>query len=156
MKFAIFCIYENPELLFTFFISCYFTLFPNECRHRPGHSLGEKIKLHKMKNGKSNFGFSSIQNMAKFLMSVRAFPKLHFFHILEHCISSSSFCPELSASCLEGEPTNECSETSGAESLESKDKDPISAQLIHPARKDPRYLHSTTTIQALLAQYSEI
>ena len=41
--------------------------------------------------------------------------------------SSSSFCPELSASCLEREPTNECSETSGAESLESKDKDPISA-----------------------------
>ena len=29
-KFAIFYIYENPKLLYPFFISCYFTLFPNE------------------------------------------------------------------------------------------------------------------------------
>ena len=56
--------------------------------------------------------------------------KITFFpysRVLCCCSSSSSFCPELSASCLEREPTNECSETSGAESLESKDKDPISA-----------------------------
>ena len=30
-KFAIFYTYENPMLLFLFFISCYFTIFPNEC-----------------------------------------------------------------------------------------------------------------------------
>ena len=30
-KFAIFYIYENPKLLLTFFISCYFIFFPNEC-----------------------------------------------------------------------------------------------------------------------------
>ena len=54
--------------------------------------------------------------------------KITFFpHSRALCSCSSSFCPELSASCLEREPTNECSETSGAESLESKDKDPISA-----------------------------
>ena len=45
-KFAIFYIYENPKLLFPFFILCYFIIFPNEypgpCRHRSGHSLGEK------------------------------------------------------------------------------------------------------------------
>ena len=66
MKFAIFCIYENPELLFTFFISCYFTFFPNECpglcRHRSGHSfIREKIKLHEMK--KKICGFSYDKNM---------------------------------------------------------------------------------------------
>ena len=43
-KFAIFYIYENPKLLFPFFILCYFIFSPNECpdlcRHRPGgHSL---------------------------------------------------------------------------------------------------------------------
>ena len=47
-KFAIFYIHENPKLLFPFFISPYFIFFPNECpglcRHRPGHSLGKKIK----------------------------------------------------------------------------------------------------------------
>ena len=45
-KFAIFLEYKNPRSFF--FISCYFIFFPNErpglCRHRPGHSLGEKIK----------------------------------------------------------------------------------------------------------------
>ena len=30
-KFAIFYIYENPKLLFPFFISCYFIFLPNEC-----------------------------------------------------------------------------------------------------------------------------
>ena len=34
--------------------------FSEICRHRPGHSLGGKIKEHEMKNGKSNFGFSYI------------------------------------------------------------------------------------------------
>ena len=38
--------------------------FPGLCQHRPGHSLGKNIKLHKMKNRKSNFGFSYI--MANF------------------------------------------------------------------------------------------
>ena len=46
---------------FSFFISCYFIFFPNECpglcQHRPGHSLGEKIKLHEMKNEKNYMGF---------------------------------------------------------------------------------------------------
>ena len=37
---------------------------PNECRglcqHSPENSSGAKIKLHEMKNRKSNFGFSYI------------------------------------------------------------------------------------------------
>ena len=41
------------------FRATYFIFSPNECpdlcRHRPGHSLGKKVKLHEMKNGKSNF-----------------------------------------------------------------------------------------------------
>ena len=45
-KFAMFYIYENPKLLFPFFISCYFIFSPNECPglclHRPGHSLRQK------------------------------------------------------------------------------------------------------------------
>ena len=63
-KFAIFYIYENPKLFFTFFISCNFMFLPNECpgvcRQLQGHSLGKNIKLHEMKNGKCNFGFSYI------------------------------------------------------------------------------------------------
>ena len=42
---------------------------PGLCRDRPGHSLGEKIKLHEMKNGKNLFGFSfyiSIGNFGAF------------------------------------------------------------------------------------------
>ena len=66
----IFYIYENPKLLFPFFISCYFNYPPNECpclcRHRPGHSLGEKIKQHEMKNGNSNFEFSFVNIIAHF------------------------------------------------------------------------------------------
>ena len=54
-------LYENPKLLFPFFISCYFIFLPNECpglyRHRPGHSLGENIKLHEMENEKKHMGF---------------------------------------------------------------------------------------------------
>ena len=45
--FAIYYIYENPKLLFPFFILCYFfppNEYPGVCRHRPGHSLGEKVK----------------------------------------------------------------------------------------------------------------
>ena len=30
-------------------------------RHRPGHSLGEKIKLHEMKNEKNYVGFPMIK-----------------------------------------------------------------------------------------------
>ena len=47
--------------LFWFFISCYFIFPPNECpglcSHRPGHSLGKKIK-YIARNEKYNFGFS--------------------------------------------------------------------------------------------------
>ena len=47
-KFAIFLWKENPKLLFPFFILYYFIFSPNEypdlCQHRPGHSLGKKIK----------------------------------------------------------------------------------------------------------------
>ena len=35
------------------------------CRHRPGHSLGKKIKLHEMKNKKLQ-GFSYDKNVANF------------------------------------------------------------------------------------------
>ena len=47
---------------FSFHATLFFSLMnaPGLCRHRPGHSLGEKIKLHEMKNGKSNFGFSYV------------------------------------------------------------------------------------------------
>ena len=44
--------------------------FPNECpglcRHTPGHSLREKIKLHEMKNEKKLHGFSYDKNIANF------------------------------------------------------------------------------------------
>ena len=50
------------------FMLLYF--FPNECpdlcRHRTGHSLGEKIKQHKMKNKKKLRGFSYSKRMANF------------------------------------------------------------------------------------------
>ena len=53
--------------MFLFFISCYFIIFTNESpglfRHRPGHSLGEKIKWHKMKKLS---GFLHFKNMANF------------------------------------------------------------------------------------------
>ena len=49
--------YDNPHSFFHF-VLLYF--FPNECpglfRHSPGHSLGEKIKLHEMKNEKNYVG----------------------------------------------------------------------------------------------------
>ena len=70
-KFAIFCIYENPKLLFPFFILRYFISFPNKCPGLYRQStysrvfIMEKIKLHGMKNGKGNFGFSNIQDMAE-------------------------------------------------------------------------------------------
>ena len=41
--------------------------YPSLCRHRPGHSLGKKIKLHEMKNEKNYIhGFSYDKNMANF------------------------------------------------------------------------------------------
>ena len=44
--------------------------FPNKCpglcEHRPGHSLGKKIKLHGMKNEKKLHRFSYNKNMARF------------------------------------------------------------------------------------------
>ena len=56
-KFAIFLEYENPHSFFVFhFVLIYF--FPNEypgkCQHRPGHSLGKKIKQHEMTIEKTN------------------------------------------------------------------------------------------------------
>ena len=71
-KFAIFYIlFENPRLLFQFFVSCYFCFFPNECpglcSHRPGHSLGGKIKWHEMKNATLGFRMFKIwQNLKHF------------------------------------------------------------------------------------------
>ena len=53
----------NMKIHVVFFVFHFMLLyfFPNECpglcRHRPGHSLGEKIKLHKMKIGKTTLGF---------------------------------------------------------------------------------------------------
>ena len=55
-KFVIFYIYQNPMLLFQFFISCNFVFPPMNARA----FIREKIKQPKMKNGKSNFGFSYI------------------------------------------------------------------------------------------------
>ena len=52
-KFAIFLQYEKLKVFF--FILCNFIyFFPNECpaglcRHKPGHSLAEKVKLRKNK-----------------------------------------------------------------------------------------------------------
>ena len=45
---SMFLEYENPHGLFRFLLR----------RHRPGHLLGKNTKLHEMKNGKNNFGFS--------------------------------------------------------------------------------------------------
>ena len=44
---------------FSFHAILFFSLneCPGLCQHRPGHPLGEKIKQHEMKNGKSNLGF---------------------------------------------------------------------------------------------------
>ena len=51
-KFAIYYIYENPKLLFPFFISCYLAFSPNEC---PGLcALLSKVA----QNEKCNFGLS--------------------------------------------------------------------------------------------------
>ena len=60
-KFAIH-IYENPNLLFLFFILCYFTFSLRNAlvlcqQHRPGHYLVKKVKLHELKNGKRNIWF---------------------------------------------------------------------------------------------------
>ena len=49
-KFAIFYIEENPH--FSFRATLYFYLMnalPGLCQHRPGHSLGEKLKYHERK-----------------------------------------------------------------------------------------------------------
>ena len=54
-----------PYFVHTKTQSCFFRFsFCATLCHRPGHSLGKNIKLHKMKNRKSNFGFSYI--MANF------------------------------------------------------------------------------------------
>ena len=58
-KFAIFHVYEKkPNLLFRFYISCYFTFSPNECpglcQYSPGHSLG-KHKVARNEKWKKQF-----------------------------------------------------------------------------------------------------
>ena len=66
-KFAIFLVYENPHIFFTFVISCYliFSLI-NDNIFRLGHSIGGKIMWHDMKNEKNPCGFSYNKNMANF------------------------------------------------------------------------------------------
>ena len=46
-KFAILLAYENPHSFFRF--SFHATTLFFSCRHRPGHSLGEKLKYHERK-----------------------------------------------------------------------------------------------------------
>ena len=69
-KFALFYHKKTRIVVFNFyFVQLYFSpmnVRPGLCQHRPGHSLGKKIKSHKMKNGKSNFGFSFHKNIANF------------------------------------------------------------------------------------------
>ena len=52
---------KTHVFFFSFFISCNLKFLPYECpgpcQHRPGHSLGKKVKLHKMKNEKNYMGF---------------------------------------------------------------------------------------------------
>ena len=68
-KFAIFLEYENPRSFFHFPFRATLFFSPNECpglsQHSPGHSLGEKIKLHEMKNIKTTWVFV-FQKYAKF------------------------------------------------------------------------------------------
>ena len=54
-KFAIFYI-GIQKTQSCFFISCYFTFFPNECRHRPGHSLGKKYSTAQNEKRKKKLG----------------------------------------------------------------------------------------------------
>ena len=59
---------ENPCSFFVFHLEqLSFSPYecPGLCRHRPGHSLGEKIKLREMKKP-TWVGFSYDKNMAKF------------------------------------------------------------------------------------------
>ena len=66
------CSNKTPCSFLSF--SCYFIFSPNECpglcQHRPGHSLGGKIKQHEMKNEKELHGFSIPkiwQNLKRFV-----------------------------------------------------------------------------------------
>ena len=63
-KFAIFYTYENPTLLFPFFISYYFIFsLINKLVYvniDQGIHQEKKIKKYEIKNGKSNVGFSYI------------------------------------------------------------------------------------------------
>ena len=63
-KFAIFLEYENLCGFFRFSFRATIFFFPTECaglcRHRPGHSLGEKIKKHDMKKKRMSFHISKI------------------------------------------------------------------------------------------------
>ena len=47
-KFAIFYIYENPKLLFPFFISCNFTFFRNQCQSMTTLFRNERFMLDEM------------------------------------------------------------------------------------------------------------
>ena len=62
-KLATFYVYENTQSCFFHFSFCATLFFPlmnaasGLCWHRPGHSLGKKIKLHEMKNEKTMWVF---------------------------------------------------------------------------------------------------
>ena len=56
-KFAIYYIYQNPKLLFPFFISCYY-IFSLVQSTQTRVFIREKIQQHEMEKG--NFGFSYI------------------------------------------------------------------------------------------------
>ena len=53
--------YKKTRVVFFIFHFVELYILPNECpglyRHRPGHSLGKNVKLHKMKNEKNYAGF---------------------------------------------------------------------------------------------------
>ena len=71
-KSAILHIIQKPMQFFLSFFISYFFIFPtNECpglyRHRPGHSLGEIIKLHKRKKTYMGFLLKKMANFEPFL-----------------------------------------------------------------------------------------
>ena len=62
----------KPRYFFVFHFMLIHYFFPNECpgpslsRHRLGHSIGKKIKYHKMKSKQKLLGFLYSKNMANF------------------------------------------------------------------------------------------
>ena len=99
-KFAIFCIYENPKLLFPFFISCYFIFLPNECpglwQHRPGNSLGNEKRKKQLwvfvyiKYGK--FWSISLELFVEHKPLIYEECLYYFFQFQVHCVIRNYFC----------------------------------------------------------------